>query len=446
VKVELRQAQWDVFTSDRRFRVLVAGRRFGKTHLALVELCRAAWGNDRVAWYVAPTYRQAKRVAWKRLKQLTKSYWKKWPSETELSIELISGGTIALRGADNYDSLRGEGLDFVVLDEFASMEPAAWTEVLRPPLSDRLGRALFIGTPKGFNHFYGVYERAREAKQEGLWATWQFTTEQGGWVAESELELAAAELDARTYEQEYRASFQNLTVGRVYYAFDDANLREQPYRRDLPFLWSVDFNINPMASVIAQKIPLHRPQEFDLHAILTGQRPEGARWEIQVLTEIVLPDSNTFALCEEFARRLESVPRPITIRVFGDASGAQRHSSASQSDWQVVSSFLHNLPGVQVTMCVGRTNPTIRQRVTEVNAALCNSLRQRRLFIDPKRCRELIKDLKQVVWAEDSSGNFLAQLSRKDPRRTHVSDALGYLVHAEMGLRPSAGEVAELLC
>jgi phage terminase large subunit len=87
--------------------------------------------------YVAPTYRQAKRVAWKSLKQMTKPYWAKNPNETDLTIELFSGASISLCGADNYDALRGDGLDFIVLDEYASMAPEAWTEVLRPALADK---------------------------------------------------------------------------------------------------------------------------------------------------------------------------------------------------------------------------------------------------------------------------------------------------------------------
>ena len=108
MNVELRWPQCEVFRSDRRFRVLVAGRRFGKTYLALVELCRAAWGSGRTVWYVAPTYKQAKRVAWRALKEMTREFWEGKPNETDLSIRLRAGGTIALRGADNYDSLRGE--------------------------------------------------------------------------------------------------------------------------------------------------------------------------------------------------------------------------------------------------------------------------------------------------------------------------------------------------
>src|SRR5438105_9271983 len=175
--IQLKPPQWTVFTSDARFRVLVAGRRFGKTFLALTELCRAAWKSGSLAWYVAPTYKQAKRVAWKPLKQLTRPYWASKPNETDLRVELTTGGTICLRGADNYDSLRGDGLDFLVLDEYASMAREAWPEVLRPSLADKQGSALFIGTPRGFNHFFDLYQGA---EKQANWARFQFTTEEGG--------------------------------------------------------------------------------------------------------------------------------------------------------------------------------------------------------------------------------------------------------------------------
>src|SRR5579871_766822 len=245
--IRLKSPQWMVFNCDTRFRILVAGRRFGKTYLAMVELCQAAWEKGRLVWYVAPTYKQAKRIAWKPLKQMTRPYWASRPNETDLRIELLSGGTICLRGADNYDSLRGDGLDFLILDEYASIAREAWTEVLRPALADRQGRALFIGTPRGYNHFYDLYQ---EVEHKESWKTFQFTTEQGGNVPPAELESATQELDERTYRQEFLASFENLTSGLVYYAFDRAgNVRETQYDRRLGLYWSLDFNINPMCSV-----------------------------------------------------------------------------------------------------------------------------------------------------------------------------------------------------
>ena len=162
--------------------------------------------------------------------------WAGKPSETDLSITLSWGSVIALRGADQYDALRGDGLDFVVLDEYASMHPACWTEVLRPALSDRAGGALFIGTPQGFNHFYDRYDRAQT---EMDWAAFQFTTEQGGNVSRQELADAARELDERCYRQKFQARFEHLAQGRAYYAFDrNANVRECRYQPKLPLIWS----------------------------------------------------------------------------------------------------------------------------------------------------------------------------------------------------------------
>lgn len=243
MKVLLKPPQWAVFGCDQRFRVAVAGRRFGKTYLALVELCQVAWGPGRLAWYVAPTYKQAKRIAWKPLKELTRPYWAARPNETDPRIELTSGGTICLRGADHYDSLRGDGLDFLVLDEYASIAREAWTEVLRPELADKQGRALFIGTPRGFNHFHELVE---SAETQPDWKTFQFTTAEGGNVPRQELQSAAREMDERTYRQEFEASFENLGVGRAYYAFDRThNIGTPGFIPHLPLSWTLDFNMNP---------------------------------------------------------------------------------------------------------------------------------------------------------------------------------------------------------
>ena len=216
----LRLPQWEVFACPKRFRVLVAGRRFGKTQLALTELLGATWDRPgRLAWYVAPTYRQAKSIAWDRLKSMSRRRPGITINETELSIRFDPGGVVALRGADQYDALRGSGLDFVVLDEFASMKPEVWNEVLRPALADRKGRALFIGTPQGHNH---LYDRFQFAESQSDWAAFHFTTLQGGFVTEQEIAGAAHELDERLYRQEFEASFESTAVGLVYHAFSRA--------------------------------------------------------------------------------------------------------------------------------------------------------------------------------------------------------------------------------
>jgi hypothetical protein len=416
--IHLKAPQWTVFCCDQRFRVLVAGRRFGKTFLALVELCQAAWGAGKLVWYVAPTYKQAKRVAWKPLKQMTRAYWASRPNETDLRIELLSGGTICLRGADNYDSLRGDGLDFLILDEYASIAREAWTEVLRPALADKQGRALFIGTPRGFNHFYQLVESAATLTD---WKAFHFTTAEGGNVSREELESAAQEMDQRTYCQEFDATFENLGVGRAYYAFDRINnVRNLTFSPQFPLSWSLDFNMNPMCSVLAQV----------------------GNGVVCVLEEMILADSNTLSACEEFLRRTDkwTFGFPQNIDVYGDATANQRRTSASRTDWQIVKEFFVRYPDrFCVTIHVRRANPPVKDRVNCVNAKLRNHAGEHRLFID-QNCKHLIKDLEQVSWRSDPHGNLLADLDKSDRARTHVSDALGYLIAREFPMRTKMGE------
>ena len=415
--IMLRRPQWTVFNTNSRFRILVAGRRFGKTFLSLVELCRAAWSPGRLAWYVAPTYKQAKRIAWKPLKHMTRPYWASVPNETDLRIELVTGGTICLRGADNYDSLRGDGLDFLILDEYASIASEAWPEVLRPALADRQGKALFIGTPRGFDHFYDLYQNAQNQTN---WATFQFTTEEGGNVTQAELESATHELDERTYRQEFQASFENVTAGTVYYAFDRIkNVHPARYSPQQPLFWSLDFNVNPMCSII-------------------GQRDGN---DVYILDELYLQDSNTWAACEAFWQKIApwhtSRISPMQIHLYGDASGGGRQTSASRTDWQIVQDFLTR-SFCQVKRHVPHANPPVKDRVNCVNAFFLNQAGERRLLIDPK-CKQLILDLERVHWKSDATGNSLAVIDKSDPARTHLSDALGYMIAHEFGMREKAG-------
>ena len=403
---DLKPRQADVFNCDSRFRILVAGRRFGKTFLALQELIRGAGSPGKLAWYVAPSYRQAKSIAWKPLKNMTRHLWAQTPLESELRVELNTGGTICLLGADNYDSLRGNGLDFLVLDEYASISKEAWPEVLRPALADKMGRALLIGTPRGHDHFYDLYE---SAQAQDHWQTFQFTTEEGENVRPEEIACATKELDERTYRQEFQASFENVSAGRVYYAFDRAgNIEKVDYNPRLPLFWSLDFNVNPMCSVVGQR---------------------DGNW-LQVLDEMFLPDSNTQAACIEFHKRVARWGRRLVVNLFGDASGNGRHTSASRTDWQIVREVLAGY-GYNVHSRVPAANPPVKDRVNCVNALLCNHAGERRLIIDGA-CKELIKDLEQVTWDGDSP-------DKSDGKRSHLSDALGYVVSQEFGMRQPGG-------
>ena len=362
----LRPCQLEVFESPYRFRVLVAGRRFGKTYLALTELLRAATKPGSLCWYVAPTRGQAKRVAWRALKQLTQPYRSSVPSETDMRVEIQGGGAICVRGGENFDALRGDGLDFVVLDEYADMPVEVWPEVLRPALADRQGRALLIGTPRGCNHFFDLYQNAQS---QPFWAAFQYTTRDGGNVTASEIESATRDLDEKTFRQEFEASFENQSGGLVYHAFDRSeNVRARQYNSMLPLIWALDFNVDPLCSVIGQR---------------NGD-------EVSILDEIVLADSNTTALGEEFLKRVSrlgfSVVSGTQVMVYGDSSGNSRHTSAARTDWQILKDFFKS-KNYRAEVRVGSSNPLVKDRVNCVNAMLCNQAGERRMKIDPKHIR-----------------------------------------------------------
>ncbi|MGH9610596.1 MAG: terminase large subunit domain-containing protein [Bryobacteraceae bacterium] len=405
----LKRAQWQVFTCPKRFRVLVAGRRFGKTHLALHELLRAALEKpDALVWYVAPSYRQAKRIAWSRLKELVRHVPAHTVGETDLSIHFQRASVIALRGADRVDGLRGNGLDFVVLDEFATMKPEVWSEVLRPALADRCGRALFIGTPQGHNHLYERFEAAQSHRE---WAAFHFTTLDGGNVTPEELAGARSELDASLYRQEFEASFESAAVGRAYHSFArEQNVRPCTYDANTRLIWSLDFNVNPMCSVLAQR-------KGDV---------------VEVLDELVLEDAHTWMACEHFWNRVRSHERSdwsgggLMIDIYGDASGHQRRTSGTATDWNLIRDFFSQLRGQAVVRIKATTvNPSVRDRANVVNSRLQNAAGETRLYIDPQ-CKELIADLERVCWCADSLGQPTTELDKSDRLRTHTSDALGY--------------------
>jgi hypothetical protein len=201
---------------QQRWACIVAHRRAGKTVAAINDLIKKAMKCEKPEprfAYVAPFTSQAKDVAWSYLRQFTSTIRGSSASVSELKVDLPNGGRIRLYGADNYDRLRGIYLDGVVLDEFADMDPRAWSEVIRPALADRQGWAAFIGTPKGRNAFFELYERA-EASPE--WFALRLKASATGLIAAEELEALKAELTADEYAREMETSFEAAVAGAYY--------------------------------------------------------------------------------------------------------------------------------------------------------------------------------------------------------------------------------------
>ena len=389
--MSLSSAQQRIVSAPQRFKVVVAGRRFGKTHLSIRELCYQARLPDRTVWYVAPTYRQAKMITWKKLRnKLLDLKWVKKINETELSIELKNGSTISLKGADNYDSLRGIGLDFLVIDEFADVDPEAWYETLRPTLSDKMGGALFIGTPKGLNWAHDLFTQAEDYPDE--WASFSFKTVDGGNVLPEEIEAARRSLDERTFRQEYEATFETFS-GRVYYAFErNTNVKSFTPPGDKPLYElhiGIDFNVDPICAVVAVKAG-------------------GLLW---VIDEIKIYGSNTDELVQEIRTRYPTQ----RILCYPDPAGSQRKTSAGGRTDHTI------LRNAGFTVQAPHSHNPIRDGVNAVNAKLRNSRAETSLYIDP-RCKYVIECLEKLTFKEGTS------VPDKNSGFDHMTDALRYMV------------------
>ena len=210
-----RDAFLDFHYRQERWAVLVCHRRAGKTVATICDTIRRAISEnkpDARYAYIAPFYAQAKNIAWDYLLKFAEPAIVK-ANQSELWVELVNGAKIRLFGADNPDSLRGLYLDGVVLDEYADMKPRLWGEIVRPLLTDRQGWATFIGTPKGHNAFYDIYN---EAQKNDNWYVKTLRADQSGLLAQSELLDAQATMSANQYEQEFLCSFEAAILGAYY--------------------------------------------------------------------------------------------------------------------------------------------------------------------------------------------------------------------------------------
>ena len=386
--MQLTPPQSDIFTCPDRFRVVVAGRRFGKTFLSTAELLhRALREPNQNVWYLSPTYKASKDVCWDMLiSQIPPEYITK-TNETALKIDFKNGSSISLKGAEKPDNLRGRAIDFVVLDEFADMKPEAWYEVIRPSLSGRQsqGEALFIGTPKGRNHFYDLYGKGVD--HDDGWRSYQYTTIEGGNVPPEEIESAKADLDTRTFQQEYEAQVVNYS-GIIYYGFK----REESVARhtnDIGVIHvGMDFNLDPMSAVLMTR------KGDTLH----------------IFDEIVMFGSNTDEMVAELRERYGNG----TIVIYPDPASRQRKTSAGgRTDL----SILQNA-GFEVR--VRNSHAAVRDRINAVNSRLLSKDGQRRLYVDPK-CKKVIESLERHTYKEGTS----------QPEKDgfdHMNDALGYAV------------------
>ena len=390
MKIKLTKPQYEVSSCNKRFRVLISGRRFGKTYLCITEMMKYASKPNQKIWYVAPTFKMAKEIAWSNLKEMLNQFnWIDDINETTMSIRIRkTNSVISLKGADNYDALRGTGLNFLILDEFADIDKRTWFEVLRASVADTLGDVLMCGTPKGYGNW--SYEMYLKGKQDDNWGSYQYTTIQGGMVSKAEIEQAKQDIDIRTFRQEFEGTFENY-AGSVYYNFHPVDsVIDRQIDWEKPLHIGMDFNVDPMSACVTQI-------EKD---------------KIYAVDEIIIYSSNTDEMCQEIRDRYGSKAQ---IFIYPDPASRQRKTSAGgRTDL----SILQNA-GFKVK--VKHKHPSIRDRVNAVNAKLKDSKGVRHIFVS-KSCKTMIKGLQRQIYKENTN------IPDKEQGFDHMNDALGYLI------------------
>jgi len=254
-----RALQAEMHSSLKRWNVLVMHRRFGKTVFAVNHLIKHALTCElprpRVA-FIAPTFTQAKRIAWDYVKHYASVIPGVSFNETELRVDFPNGGRVMLLSAENPDALRGIYLDMAIFDEFGMQNPRVWGEVVRPALSDREGAAIFLGTPAGHNHFFDLLEQARSETDNGSdqWYWKIVKASESELVKEAELDAARVQMTPEQYEQEYECSFTAAIIGAYYgkllaEADEDNRITRVPYDPAYPVHTAWDLGVNDSTAI-----------------------------------------------------------------------------------------------------------------------------------------------------------------------------------------------------
>ena len=394
--VAMSPAQWTVFSSEARFRIVVAGRRWGKTVLGVLYLITlASQVPGATCYYLGKTRRQVRKVAWRKvLKQLLKWEYVAKMSESEMVVELTNGSEIRFDGVEEPDNLRGPGLHGLVNDEFASWKNGQfiWQEVLRPMLGDFEGGALFVGTPAGYNHFRDVYLLGLDPT-EPEWASWSYTTIEGGNVPSREIESAKRHTDPRSFRQEWEASFEQL-ANQVYDFFDrETHVREVEDRKG-DLLVGIDFNLDPMTAIVAQV----------------------AAGDCEVLEAVLLPVSNTEELLDEVERRYPD----RTFRAYPDPSGRRRQTSAGgETDFTIID----KRPRWTVDPAMKRSwSIPMADKINNVQANLRDATGTSHVIVDATKGKPLIDALEGLVYKQGTA------IPDKVANLDHPADGFGYLL------------------
>ncbi len=407
-KLRKHPIQQQLWKCPARFIAVPAGRGSGKTELARRKLVlalreRKKWPTPRY-FYAMPTRDQAKRTAWQHFLNLIPKNWlARRPMVSELKIETIFGSELYIVGLDKPERIEGEQWDGCVLDESCNMPPKAFDMSVLPALTWRDGWCWRIGVPKRtgpasteFRKFFEEAQRGDKPDAAG------FTWPSSDIAPEEKLRWAQEHMDAKDYAEQYDAQFQTAG-GAVFHAFDRAeNIKPVEYHTNQPIVVGSDFNVDPMAWVVGHRYE-NRLEWFD---------------------ELWLRDCNTQMALDVLWQRYQD--HKGGWEFYGDATGAARKTSASESD------YLHILNDARFQQAgrdvyYPKANPPVADRFASCNAMFRNARGQRRMYVAPT-CERLIEDL-EARTPTTKPGSMVG----------HITDAMGYPVHMLFPVSLDAG-------
>lgn len=404
-KVYITPCQAKIMGSKKRFRIVNAGRRFGKSFLAGYEmLAQAVNKPDSIIWYIAPTLPMARKIMWDGwLERNVPDEYVSKKNQQMMTMKFKNGSMIYCLTADDPDSLRGTGIDLMIIDEAAMIQAQDFWETIRPNLADAHhdGRCLVISTPKGYNWFYDLFQKAKfDSDYVDEWDAFQFTTMDGGNVKPEEIERARKTMSKKMFEQEFCASFETMS-NRVYYNFDrtlNSCEAEDWFGKEGDVHVGIDFNVNPMTAACFVKMYNEKKEEIAIE-----------------FDEIVEPNSDT----QDLSNRLKAKFPNCTIYAYPDPTCHKRQSNATGgvTDFDILqkNGFI---------VCCPPHPYGSKDKWNTVNTAFCNAANERHLFVVKDTCPKTRKALEGYCYMESNK-----TLPDKSSGLDHISDAFAYFVN-----------------
>ncbi len=392
----------------------------GKSAALCFEAIRQSYINrGRMGLLAAPTYAMLRDATLSGLFAALDEHDAEFElKKTDGELTLKSpGSTMLLRSLDEPERLRGTNLAWFGIDELSFTREDGWLR-LEARLRDPKARTLSgfgVWTPQGHDWLYKrfIHEPVRG------YSCVRAKPFENRYLLERTpdyYERLESSYDPRFYRQEALGEYLNSRADRVYHCFNPVlHVVGHAYDARKPLLWGLDFNVAPMSSVLLQ---VHDSR-------------------MAVIDEIVLERATTEEACMEFENRYKN--HMGALEIFGDASGRNMHTTGT-NDYTMLQSYLYRAGFRNVKLRVPSKNPPVLNRVQKVNALLTNALGEVQLEVDP-RCKELIKDFEEVMFKPESG----VVDKVRDPRRTHASDALGYVLWELFSEKPSAGEINKRL-